>query len=191
MNNITNNNQQNTQNNVSMVRQLFDGSPLLSGQPGGTSIAELKRIPDNIQQKYQRNLKNKITESDTERDKIQYLVKDINKSLDNYGISKTQTTEDSNNDNNIETDNDKMNDKLNDKMNDKKSYYIPDILKEPLLIIVIYIILSQDFVKKSIGEYISYINPTPDGSVSLIGYLIYGTILASLFVILKKIILVK
>jgi len=62
---------------------------------------------------------------------------------------------------------------------------IPKILQEPLIILILYVILSQSFVKNKIGEYIKQINPGPDGQVSLVGIIIYGLILAILFAIFK------
>ncbi len=61
--------------------------------------------------------------------------------------------------------------------------------KELLLIIAIYSILSLGFVKKTVGGYITYINPTETGKYSFIGILIYGFLLAILFIALKKMII--
>jgi fructose-specific phosphotransferase system IIC component len=47
-------------------------------------------------------------------------------------------------------------------------------------------ILSLGFVKKTVGGYISYINPNETGKYSFIGILIYGFLLAVLFIAFKK-----
>jgi hypothetical protein len=178
----------------SMVEQLFKGSSV-AGPGGGTSLADLQKIPTTRQhapmspqqnpqyrQRSQPETRNDDeNEVHEEHNKIKNLVTKINNSLDDFKPSKSQNTDDSE-DESTEKDEDT-------KENDKSSYYIPDMLKEPVLIIIIYVILSQGFVRKSIGNYISYINPTQDGYVSLMGYVIYGSILALLFMFFKKILI--
>lgn len=172
----------------SMVDQLFKGSQM-AGPGGGTSIADLQKMPkqqpqmspQQYRQKSQQEGRDNESEVHEEHNKIRHLVKNINQSLDDYAPSKSQNTEDS------EDDSTEKEDDSTEK--NKSNYYVPDILKEPLLIVVIYVILSQGFVKKSIGNYISYINPTQEGYVSLIGYIIYGSILALLFMFFKKILI--
>lgn len=61
-----------------------------------------------------------------------------------------------------------------------------DFLKDPLIILVIYVILSQAIVKETIGKYINQINPNSEGQVSFTGVVIYGIILAALFVLVKR-----
>lgn len=99
---------------------------------------------------------------------------DINKSLDNYSPSNQDIPS---NDESIEDEPFEETD---------KSTYLPEWLKEPLLILIIYIILSQNFVKIFVGKYVKYINPDSDGNVSFLGIIIYGTILAVLYLITKK-----
>lgn len=66
---------------------------------------------------------------------------------------------------------------------------IPEVLREPLIIIFLFIILSQSSVKNKIGEYVRQINPGPDGTVSFAGIFIYAIIFALLYVLLKKLLL--
>jgi len=66
--------------------------------------------------------------------------------------------------------------------------FIPSILREPLLIIVIYILLSQPFVQNNIGKYIKQVNPI-QGKVSIIGIFIYAVLLAVIYTITKHILL--
>lgn len=60
-------------------------------------------------------------------------------------------------------------------------------LREPLIILVIYIIMSQPTVREVAGKYIKYIRPDDEGKVSFAGVLIYGIILAILFMLVKNI----
>lgn len=118
---------------------------------------------------------------------IRHLVKDINRSLDDYVPSKKLLNTEENEE---ETESDKSREKK-DKDDDIEKFLNPSfaLLKECLLLLIIYIILSQSFVKKTVGKYISYINSNSDGSHSIIGIIIYGTILALIFILFRKIFL--
>lgn len=71
----------------------------------------------------------------------------------------------------------------------KLSSYIPEGLREPLLIIILFVILSQPVVRETIGTYIKQINPDVEGKVSLTGVVIYGIILATLYYVVKRFLL--
>lgn len=66
---------------------------------------------------------------------------------------------------------------------------IPVFLREPTIIVLIYVILSLDIVKKTLSSYIPQIKPTSDGGVMFIGIVIYAMIMAILFVVIKKLLL--
>lgn len=67
--------------------------------------------------------------------------------------------------------------------------YIPDGLKDPLIILVLFVILSQPVIRETIGTYIKQINPDIEGKVSLTGVIIYGIILATLYYLVKRFLL--
>ncbi len=67
--------------------------------------------------------------------------------------------------------------------------FIPDMLREPLLLLVLFVILSEGTVKDTISKYISQLNPDFNGRVSRVGVIIYGVILATLFVLGKKLLM--
>lgn len=66
---------------------------------------------------------------------------------------------------------------------------LPTNIREPIVILILFIILSQPGVKDTIGKYITSINPDADCKVSFTGVLIYGILLAGLFALVKKFIL--
>lgn len=160
--------------------------------------------PDEIQSKQQYNMANQSkkiqkkqkiiereqnsndndTELEEQHNKIRHLVKNINHGLDEYAPSKSHVTEDDDTYEDTE--------KLYEKKHITQSQQIMEsndmlnMAKEVVLLVLIYIILSQNFVRQTIGAYICYINPKEDGSVSIIGYLIYGLLLAVTFVFFKK-----
>lgn len=63
---------------------------------------------------------------------------------------------------------------------------IPEFLKEPLLILVIYIVFSLPFIRQAIGNNIKYINPSEEGEVPFIGIVIYGVIVVGTYMLIKK-----
>lgn len=73
------------------------------------------------------------------------------------------------------------NKEVNNKINKKSSneIYI-DMAKDAILIIVIYLILSQDFLKRAIGVYLPQIE-----SDNVVGNAIYGAIHAIIFIAFK------
>jgi hypothetical protein len=135
----------------------------------------------------------KQNQSNIEMDKITYLVKDINKDLDNYGPSKTQLSENSDvEDSDSESDSDvhiknKKSINKNDDDNDD-SNFILDIIKECGLLLFLYVLISQEFVRKGINTTIPQIVGEND-TVHIIGYMVYGTILAFMFVFFKRILI--
>ena len=62
---------------------------------------------------------------------------------------------------------------------------IPSYLKDPLIIIISYTILSQNIVQKNIGKYISLIKPQKDGTFSQISIITYGIFIALLFSLIR------
>ena len=64
-----------------------------------------------------------------------------------------------------------------------KKYGFMMYIKEILLLLIIYTILSQDFIRKFIGEYINLTLPDSEGSVSIYGKIIYGFIMCMIFLI--------
>jgi hypothetical protein len=66
---------------------------------------------------------------------------------------------------------------------------VPIFLREPLIIMVIYVILSLDIVKKTLASYIPQIKPSSDGSILFVGIVIYAMILAISYAVAKKLLL--
>ncbi len=89
------------------------------------------------------------------------------------------------NDTDTDTDDDKKNIKPEKKSRFKLPFKIPEFVRDPLLIWIIFILLSQNFIKQLIGKYVHQINPNEDGVVSFLGVVIYGLIFAVLFGLVK------
>lgn len=83
-------------------------------------------------------------------------------------------------------------DSYNEKKEEKEEGFqlfgdsIPAYVKDATVILVLYIILSQAVVRDSFGKFIPQLNPDSEGKYSFSGVLIYGIILAVLFVLVRK-----
>lgn len=160
----------------------------ITGPVGGTSIADLgapsRTSQMSVQQQEHNEGSNNIFQrkrprrKDTETDvnDMEGLVKDINRDLDKFSGSKTKSSEES------DTESEK-------KPIRRKWFYIPEIVKEPILLTLIYLLMSQSFIKKAVAMHITYLNPNEDGNVSIIGILIYGLIMSIVYMIFKKILI--
>lgn len=61
-----------------------------------------------------------------------------------------------------------------------------NIFIEMLLLLTVYVVMSQPFVISNIAKYVHQLNPTEDGIIKLSGILIYGIILTCLFVVIRN-----
>jgi hypothetical protein len=193
---IMNNQQMNNQQmmNQQMMNQMqmnpmqMGQMPIqITGPVGGTSIADLNikqqqsqshhEIENNNQVNniFQRK-KQKRREIDSDVNDMEGLVKDINRDLDKFSGSKTKSSDES------DTESEK-------KPVKKRWFYIPDIVKETILLTLVYLLMSQSFIKKAIAMHITYLNPNDEGNVSIIGIAIYGLILSIIYMIFKKILI--
>jgi len=66
---------------------------------------------------------------------------------------------------------------------------MPPILVESLIILLVYVLISQPYVRDTIGKYIKQINPGAKRDASLTGIIIYGLILVVLYAVIKKFLL--
>ncbi len=66
---------------------------------------------------------------------------------------------------------------------------VPEMLREPLIIVALYIILSQPQIRDNIAKYITQLNPDSQGQTALAGVVIYGIILAVLYGVSKRVLL--
>jgi len=74
------------------------------------------------------------------------------------------------------------------KEEESKSTYskkIPDDLVDAVLLLAVFVLLSQGKVKEFIGNYIPQINPDAEGKVAMTGVVIYGVILVSIYKLVK------
>jgi hypothetical protein len=81
--------------------------------------------------------------------------------------------------------------KIKNKDVEQNKNYINEIfkkyinVKEFLALLLLYIILSTEYVKNFFASYITCLNPDDQGVISITGIIAYGVILCSLFVIIR------
>ena len=166
--------------NPSMMNpsMMNTGTGIETGNVKGTSIEQLRQNQlnkSNISQNGQHGPNDsdmRSTHSRSDNDgTIENLISDINESFDDFSPSDEKEESEHEDDQII-------------------SYTkFLEHLKEPALLLTIYLIMSQEQVKNIIGKYVTYINPKEDGSVTFVGVIVYGLILVILFITLKKLLI--
>lgn len=104
---------------------------------------------------------NRMNSTEQANEDIQDLAKDINNGLDDIMVETEMEEE-------------------------LSGQGVVEMIKEPLALLLIYVMLSHESVRMMFGRYISQINPGADGAVSMAGVVIYGIIFVLIFMIVKK-----
>lgn len=121
----------------------------------------------NMEQKISSKQEKKEKKKKRKAKNLQTLVSDINKSLENFTtFDKTKEL--------LSTD--------EEYIDDTNSF----LLKEPIIICILFVIFSQQSVRGLIGNNIKQMKINSDGTISLVALTIYGLIIGLLFVIIKK-----
>lgn len=174
----------------------------ISEMGGGTPIGILRK--DVVEQQAKMNeqhlrqyMDDRNIVVDVQRQKdadaIDALINQINTDSDESKPKKKKTKLNRKNkskkvkdsDTETDTDEEKKEVKVREKSKIKLPFKIPEFIRDPLLIWIIFILLSQNFIKQLIGKYVKQINPNEDGVVSFMGVVIYGLIFAVLFGLVK------
>ena len=138
--------------------------------------------------KIKKNRRKNNNDSDSEYNSIKDLANEVNNSLQELENIEQKKRNDKNIINDVEGDDEKEKEKEKEKEEEEEETDYLRLIIEFLLILTLYVILSQQFVVSFASEYIQHLNPTEDGSVSLTGVIIYGLILTLTFMIIRKLI---
>lgn len=84
--------------------------------------------------------------------------------------------------------NPKINKQKHEKKNNENIYFI---IQEIVLLVIVYVFVSQPFVISFFGQFLKMILADDTGKVSMTGIATYGLILASIFVLLREYLLVN
>ena len=155
-------------------------------------------ITDLLKKNYtEDNIEDDIEDENNNNDYkgIQKLAKDVNISLQELEKS------DNNRKHNIELDNDVNYTQLTENKTDDDNditietvEYCNDYVYtfvEILLLLTVYVVMSQPFIVLNVSKYITHLQPVDDGVIRLSGIIIYGLILSLLFIAVRYIILHK
>lgn len=171
------------------------GTPLSAMMMGGSSKSQEAQQLQQMQlaqqaqlQQMQYQLMQQQELINNKKNNISNLVSDINKSLDEHPPTPKKRHEKRRKDKREEQNQETTEEEKDVDQGQGLIAGIPMWIKEMILLITIYFILSIGFVKNTIGNYIRYVNINPDGSVSFIGILIYGLIIAGLFILSRTMI---
>ena len=145
---------------------------------------------DDSMNDYYSDLSSLIMDSDdSELNNIKFLVKDINKGLVDYEPSKVMLSDSSDDD--TEKDNIKESIRENKKNQEKKNTTnntLANYFKETILILFLYILLSQSFIKKGLAKMISHdILINQSGDYTYFGLTLNGIILSTMILFFKNI----
>jgi len=164
--------------------------PIISGNTEGTPITHLRR--DLIDSGDNDNNSHYSAESIKTTTDMRELVDEINKNIkkkkdnkkkDNGTDTRTDTDTSTDTDTgNIDRDDKKI--KKNKNSNSKQNI-LNDSIYDGILLLIIYLLMSQDFVKTFIGKYVKIINVNEDGIVPLTGILTYGIIFVLVFLSIR------
>jgi hypothetical protein len=168
--------------NIMMSNMMNNNGPSISSMGGGTPISQLRK--DVAIAKSQKQIEEDIyaDEYKNESDRnshIKNLVEDINNELEDGKKKKVKVNKDT------DTDTEEEKPKKKKSKGSFFNFTIPEMVKDPILIWVIYMLMSQNFFKKMIGKYITQINPNEEGVVSFTGIAVYGLIMVVLFTLIK------
>ena len=181
MDNIMNNPHQLLNMQYDMQQPMQQSMQQSMQQPNtyGTSIAQLKKLQQPPEPIYNDTPITTNRQAPLEDLTIDNLVSDLHNTFDDYSPS----------DENEEYIYEKPKKKTN--LNKITINKVLIFMREPLLLLIIYVLLSLEPVVSFFGKYLTIINQKDDGSISIIGIILYGIIFITLFFTLRKLLLGK
>lgn len=166
------------QNNMMQSGMMQSGmtqQPSISSMGGGTPITQLRRdIPSRSSTPIERESEGP--------NKMKFIIDEINNDSDIGPKKKKSLKKDT------DTESDTEDEKVIVKQKKKKSSKLssmPELLKDLVLIWLIYMLMSQNFFKNLVGKYLLSINPNEEGIVSFTGVAMYGLILVTFYTLIK------
>lgn len=153
-----------------------------SGNTGGTPITQLRQDVTNTQ-RFNDNESLYSAESIKTSTDLREMINDINSNIKKkeVNIEENKKEEKENNDKEYDEVQIKKMKKKN-KKNKCKQTEFEDYIYDFILLFIIFMLMSQQFVKNFIGTYIKAININEYGVVPISGVVIYGLIFVSLFI---------
>jgi len=155
----------------------------------------------NVDFQYPQNSNDEIQTQDAESEysNMRKLANDVNNSLQALEkLEQTKKRKRNTSSNTTESDKDSESDHDDQHIEDDPNQIIlaeieseTDYLKtltEILLLLTLYVIMSQPFVMGFASSYIHQLNPNEEGTISMTGIIIYGLILIVMFMVVRKVV---
>lgn len=131
---------------------------------------------------------NRSRDSDSSYSNIKELAEEVNstlKALDKLESKKHKKTETETEEDELTNDNTDS-DIILEEVEIEQDYL--KLLTEFLMLLTLYVIMSQPFVLSYASTYITQLNPNEEGTINMTGIIIYGLILTVLFMVLRKVV---
>ncbi len=162
----------------------MNNGPRISDMGSGTSILQLRKDVAATLNKQQDEPEDIYERSRS----VKNIVEDINNDDDIATRKKSQIQK--------ETTTDESEEEMKSRKKDKKTkkeqvksgsflYSVPTMIKDPILIWLIFILMSQNFFKNMVAKYLHSIVPNEAGVVGFTGIAMYGLILVVLYSLIK------
>lgn len=161
-----------------------------NGNTDGTPITQLRQDVASIQKFNDMDSHYSVESIKTSTD-LREMINDINTNIKNQPINENDKSEFKNknikNKKNEESNDEEIKKMKKDKKDKKeknkcKKIEYDDYIYDFILLFIIFMLMSQQFVKNFIGTYIKAININESGIVPFSGVVIYGLIFVSLFI---------
>ncbi len=156
---------------------------IISGNTGGTPITQLRK--DLVQNDLESNYSFDSIKTSTD---IRQLVDEINNKDNNLNndVKSVHSDKSEKKDTLTDTDTDSDSDRSTrsekkKKIKKYKTSFIRDTLHDGVILLVIFILMSQGFVKNFIGKHVKVINVNAEGYVPFTGVVVYGVIFVLVF----------
>jgi cation transport ATPase len=163
----------------------FNYQETFGGNTDGTPITQLRQDVTSIN-RFNDNDSHYSVESIKTSTDLREMINDINNNIKNKDIqNETNNKEKEKNESKSKEEIDEIQIKKMKKKNKKnksKQTEYEDYIYDFILLFIIFMLMSQQFVKNFIGTYIKAININEQGVVPILGVAIYGLIFVSLFI---------
>jgi cation transport ATPase len=158
----------------------------VNGNTDGTPITQLRNdIPDK--KKFNDDESNYSLDSIKTSTDLRQMIDNINNDIESS--KKQESIKKASDDDTIEKEEKEEQKKKRKKDKKKKSKEtLEDYIYDFILLYIIFMLMSQQFVKNFIGTYIKSININETGVVPFKGIAIYGVIFVSIFILSKLLI---
>jgi hypothetical protein len=181
------NNQQNSQQNRQSYNQTYNQSYSHNDSPEGQNYRQKNYELEELANDIDEDLENYDNESRKRKVAFEDEIDFNNESLDSVRSARSNQSNLSNLSVQSNQSTNTKKQKIKYIKKTEKTNYAKIIL-EPLILLTVYVILSQPFIYSILSNYIKYLKEDENGDIGLTGVIIYGIVLVLLFLLLRHIV---